>query len=114
PFDSSVSGFSTTPRKRYGLPDLDTNRSTGKPFREQELRQRFGLEPAGTAAAGGVTISMSSVRTYPGGPLTQCSVDREPTAPADEFMNLFEGMAGLPSWHLKILSTSPRQPTKCV
>eukprot|EP00439_Symbiodinium_sp_Y106_P014629 s4300_g2.t1 len=100
--------LSTTPRTGPSgqRPQTVHAACSGKPLHEREFPTRFGLEPAGTAAAGDVIITRSSVRTYPGGPLTQCSVDREPKAPAHEFMTMFDGTAGLPSWHRKILSVS--------
>ncbi|CAJ1374374.1 unnamed protein product [Effrenium voratum] len=64
--------------------------------------ERFGVDPAlPHGSAGAVLPSRSSVRTYTGAPAP--SIDREPTGPGEEFLSMFNGTAGLPSWHRKVL-----------
>eukprot|EP00434_Breviolum_minutum_P002556 symbB.v1.2.002260.t1/scaffold92.1/size545918/17 len=57
---------------------------------------RFGMEPL-HLAAGEVYPSRSSVRTYPF--CGHSTVNRIPTGPSEDLLNLFQGTAGLPSWH---------------
>mmetsp|Transcript_7654 Transcript_7654/g.13544 ORF Transcript_7654/g.13544 Transcript_7654/m.13544 type:complete len:150 (+) Transcript_7654:30-479(+) len=83
-----------------------TGASTARGPREKP--SRFGSEPSAFMAAGDFVARKSSVRTYTGGPASQCSIDKPDVPPPHpDFLAVFEGGAGLPSWHRKLLPPPP-------
>eukprot|EP00929_Paragymnodinium_shiwhaense_P028385 TRINITY_DN16455_c0_g1_i1.p1 TRINITY_DN16455_c0_g1~~TRINITY_DN16455_c0_g1_i1.p1 ORF type:complete len:175 (-),score=21.79 TRINITY_DN16455_c0_g1_i1:141-665(-) len=74
------------------------------------LPRRFGLEPSlCTGAAGNPIVRPSCIKTFPDAPMMQSTVDQvvfnrdmdySGGSKYDaEFLAIFTGMAGLPSWH---------------
>eukprot|EP00933_Yihiella_yeosuensis_P028399 TRINITY_DN22209_c0_g1_i1.p1 TRINITY_DN22209_c0_g1~~TRINITY_DN22209_c0_g1_i1.p1 ORF type:complete len:164 (-),score=31.52 TRINITY_DN22209_c0_g1_i1:111-602(-) len=72
---------------------------------------RFGTEPSGLGAAGEHVDRKSSVRTFDNCPMMQSTVDQVvfgrdmdlsgDTKFDDDFIQMYDGLAGLPSWYRK-------------